>query len=176
MQLLPTNKQTNKQTDRDRGRSPWCSPCPFALAYPSFLHICTCLGDAIFVQSPETLTVHLANCAALPTAAAGIFPLISVAIELNLACLIYLINFFHFFVHWRMPIKLAVSAPQMLAFCCCCCCWLVWVLFQLLALCRLFFLISIVFKWLQFFFYPTEQKRDRERERGIVKESESLPY
>lgn len=96
------------------------------------------------------------------------------AIELNLACLIYLINFFHFFVHWRMPIKLAVSAPQMLAHCCCC--WLVWVLFQLLALCRLFFLISIVFKWLQFFFYPTE-RREREREGGdIVKKSESLPY
>lgn len=35
----------------------------------------------------------------LPTAAAGIFPLISVAIELNLACLIYLIKFFsRFFI------------------------------------------------------------------------------
>lgn len=109
---LQTNKQTDRRTERRREgargrgkasgkRMPFAYPDTSYRASPSFFSMSPCsrpFSSALRVYSsfgclPLSLS-PLLSVSVCRLVWLDIFPLISVAIQLNLACLIYLINFF----------------------------------------------------------------------------------
>lgn len=196
---LQTNKQSagEREGEREKGGKPVENEC--------LLHILTHPAGHLHRSSPcrhavghfrlhFAFTVHLAVCLSLALspsrclflcclACLDIFPLISVAIQLNLACLIYLINFFlpatpqncHslfslFYLHFLLSFSFSSSLlspsfclkklpaptwPQSFRD------------FHLSSSRRQsapFFAILIVYKWLTLFFIVCRTHRQRERE------------